>query len=166
VSERGRVALAKRTQWNPRYKNGYSLGWTSFCVGHTDLDVEHRQLVEAINDIEAAVRGREDPQHVAELLTALRLAAVRHIERENALLWQIGAGTYEPLRGRAQTPHFLRAMAGAALDKHIAEHDTFLDRLDDVISGSPDTVGEALKTWFLDHAIKQDSHLKAIFQAM
>jgi|SRR5579859_4806920 hemerythrin len=138
----------------------------SFCVGHVELDAEHQQLVEMINDVETAVRGRQDPQQVAELLTALRLAAVRHIERENALLWQIGAGTYEPIRGRAPTPHFLRAMAGAALDKHIAEHDSFLDRLDHVISGSLETVGEALKTWFLDHAIKQDSHLKAIFQAM
>ncbi len=138
----------------------------SFCVGHDELDAEHQQLVEMINDVEMAVRGRQDPQQVAELLTALRLAAVRHIERENALLWQIGAGTYEPIKGRAPTPHFLRAMAGAALDKHIAEHDSFLDRLDQVISGSLETVGEALKTWFLDHAIKQDSHLKAIFQAM
>ena len=138
----------------------------SFCVGHVELDEEHRHLVEAINDIEVAVRGGQDPERVAELLTALRLAAVRHIERENALLWQIGAGTYEPLRGRAPTPHFLRAMAGAALDKHIAEHDTFLDQLDHVTSGSLEEIGEALKTWFLDHAIKQDSHLKAIFQAM
>lgn len=138
----------------------------SFCVGHAELDAEHEQLVGMINDIETAVRGGHDPQRVAELLTALRLAAVRHIERENALLWQIGAGTYEPMRGRAATPHFLRAMAGAALDKHIAEHDSFLDRLDHVIGGSLETVGDALKTWFLDHAIKQDSHLKAIFQAM
>ncbi len=138
----------------------------SFCVGHAELDAEHEQLVEMINDIETAVRCDQDPQQVAELLTALRLAAVRHIERENALLWQIGAGTYEPIRGRAPTPHFLRAMAGAALDKHIAEHDSFLDRLDHVIGGSLDSIGEALKTWFLDHAIKQDSHLKAIFQAM
>ncbi len=138
----------------------------SFCVGHAELDAEHQQLVEMINDVESAVRGRMDPQRVAELLTELRLAAVRHIERENALLWQIGAGTYEPMRGRARTPHFLRAMAGAALDKHIAEHDSFLDQLDRVVSGSLESVGEALKTWFLDHAIKQDSHLKAIFQAM
>lgn len=138
----------------------------SFCVGHAELDAEHQQLVELINDVEMAVRGKQDPQRVGELLTELRLAAVRHIERENALLWQIGAGTYEPMRGRARTPHFLRAMAGAALDKHIAEHDSFLGQLDDVISGSVETVGEALKSWFLDHAIKQDSHLKAIFQAM
>lgn len=138
----------------------------SFCVGHAELDAEHRQLVEAINDIEAAVRSKQDPDRVAGLLKSLREAAVDHIQRENALLWQIGSGTYEPLRGRAKTPHFLRAMAGAALDEHIAEHDTFLSRLDAVIGGSLDTLGEALKTWFLDHAIKQDSHLKAIFQAM
>ncbi len=137
-----------------------------FCVGHAELDAEHQQLVEMINDIEAAVRNRQDPGQVAELLTALRLAAGRHIERENALLWQIGAGTYEPIRGHTPTPHFLRVMAGAALDKHIAEHDSVLDQLDHVISGSLETVGDALKTWFLDHAIKQDSHLKALFQAM
>src|SRR5512142_1683469 len=123
----------------------------SFCVGHSELDAEHQQLVEMINDVDTAVRRRQEPQQLAELLTGLRLAAVRHIERENALLWQIGAGTYEPLRGRAATPHFLRAMAGAALDKHIAEHDSFLDQLDHVISGSLENVGEALKTWFLDH---------------
>jgi len=146
---------------------GRMLPWMeSFCVGHEELDAEHQQLVEMINDIEIAVRCGQDPQQVAELFTGLRLAAIRHIERENALLWQIGAGTYEPMRGRPRTPHFLRAMAGAALDKHIAEHDWFLDRLDGVISGSLESVGEALKSWFLDHAIKQDSHLKAIFQAM
>ena len=138
----------------------------SFCVGHAELDAEHQELVEMINDIGVAVRCRQDPQQIADLLTTLRLAAMRHIERENALLWQIGAGTYEPIRGRPPTPHFLRAMAGAALDKHIAEHDSFLDQLDRVIGGSIDSVAEALKTWFLDHAIKQDSHLKAIFQAM
>ncbi|MGH7123383.1 MAG: bacteriohemerythrin, partial [Stellaceae bacterium] len=138
----------------------------SFCLGHAELDAEHRQLVEMINDVETAIREGQDSQRVAELLTTLRVAAVRHLERENALLWQIGAGTYEPMKGRARTPHFLRAMAGAALDKHIAEHDAFLERLDHVIGGSPEDAGEALKAWFLDHAIKQDSHLKAIFQAM
>lgn len=138
----------------------------SFSVGHAELDEEHRQLVEGINDIEAAVRGKEDPERIAELLNSLRDAAVEHIRRENALLWEIRAGTYEPLKGQARTPNYLRVMAQSALDQHIAEHDTILERLDAILGGAFEHLAEALKSWFLDHAIKQDSHLKTIFQAM
>jgi hemerythrin len=138
----------------------------SFRVGHDELDEEHRQLVEVINEIEAAVRGRQEPERIAELLNSLRQSAVEHIRRESALLAQIRAGTYQPFRSWAHTPNFLRVMANAALDEHIAQHETVLERLDAVIRGSLEELVEALKSWFLDHAIKQDSHLKAIFQAM
>jgi hemerythrin len=138
----------------------------SFSVGHAELDAEHRQLIQVINEIEAAVRGKEDPERIAELLSSLRKAAVAHFRKENAILAQIKAGTYEPLKGRAQTPNFLRAMAEAAFDEHIAEHDRILVELDAIFRCAFDELAVALKTWFLHHAIKQDSHLKAIFQAM
>jgi len=144
-----------------------ALAWSdSFAVGHDELDAQHRGLVDAINAVEAAVRQRQGPAPLSRALTALREAAAEHIRRENALLWEIGTGTHEALKGRARTPHFLKAMAEAAFEEHVAKHDELLARLDAILVGPAEALTEALKTWFVDHAIKHDLHLKAIFQAV
>ena len=143
------------------------LPWSAnYEVGHPELDAQHQGLVDLINDIDSAVASPENPRDIADLLTSLRAAAVEHIRSENAVLWEISSGTYQPLRERPRTPHFLKAMAEAAFDTHIAEHDALLAQLDAIIEGPVDGLREALKAWFVTHAIKHDSHLKTIFQAM
>jgi len=123
-------------------------------------------LVDLINDIEAAVHAKENSKRRTDLLKALREAAEEHIRQENGILWEIGSGSYAPLQGRLGNPHFLKVMADAAFDAHMAEHATLLGQLDAVCNAPDDAVCEAIRSWFVLHAIKHDSHLKAIFQAM
>lgn len=138
----------------------------SFSVGHADLDAQHRRMVEMINDIAAEVRSKKGPERLAVKLKMLRAEAEEHIRQENAVLWEIKSGTYEPLRGRSKSQRFLTAMADAAFDEHLREHAALLLRFN-ALGGAPvDKLIEMLKTWFVDHAITHDSHLKAIFQAM
>jgi hemerythrin len=143
------------------------LQWSEeFAVGHAGLDAQHRRLVEIVNDIEAAVHSKKKPERLADLLKVLRKATDEHIKQENALLWEIKSGTYGPLKDRPRTPHFLRAMAEAAFDEHTAEHATLLVHFDAICSAPVDELCEALRAWLVVHAIKCDSRLKAIFQAM
>jgi hemerythrin len=143
------------------------LQWSeNFTVGHAVIDPQHRRLVGLINDIETATHAKESPERRAELLKTFRAAAGEHMRQEDVILWEIRSGNYAPLQGKAGTPHFLKAMAEAAFDEHMAEHGTLLAQLD-AISSVPDAaLCEAIKSWFILHAIKHDSRLKAIFQAM
>jgi len=143
------------------------LPWSeTFCVGHTGLDAQHRRLVELINDVGAAIHPKMNPEHLAALLRVLRVAVEEHIRQEDALLWELKSGTYEPMQNRPRTTYFLEAMAAAAFDEHMADHKTLLTRFNAIGSAPVDTLCELLKAWFLDHAIKHDAHLRAIFQAM
>jgi hemerythrin len=142
------------------------LTWNeSFAVGHEGLDAEHRDLVESINEISDAIRSQKSPEQLADLLKALRKVAVEHIRHENSILWQIRAGTYEPVQGHARTLPFQEMMAKAAFDKHMDEHDALHARFDTIIGGAVNTLSGELKAWFVHHARGYDADLKAIFQA-
>jgi hemerythrin len=143
------------------------LQWSEeFAVGHAELDAEHRRLLDLINDFEAAVHAKASPERRADLLKALREAADRHMRQEDVILWEIRSGSYAPLQGRSRTPPFLKAMAEAAFDGHMAEHATLLGQFDAICAAPDDALCEAVKSWFVVHATKYDAHLKAIFQAM
>lgn len=135
----------------------------TFNLGHSVLDARHRQFVELINDIGAAVLLKDPPVPCADLLKALRKGVGEHVREEDTILWELRSGTYEPLRSRPQIP---RAMAEAAFDQHIAEHTTMLDHFDVAVLASFDTLCDGLKAWFLDHVTRHESPLKAIFQTM
>jgi hypothetical protein len=57
-------------------------------------------------------------------------------------------------------------MAADVFDAHMAEHAALLGRFEEIKQTPLETLGDTLKSWFVDHAIRQDSHLKTIFQAM
>jgi hemerythrin len=135
----------------------------SFTIGQPVLDAHHRQFVELINDIGTAVNLKGPPAPCTDLLNALRQVVREHAREEDAILWELRSGMYEPLRSRPQIP---RAMADAAFDVHFAEHKTMLDHFDVVVLAPFDTLCESLKAWFLDHVTRHESPLKAIFQAM
>jgi len=136
----------------------------SFSIGHPGLDDEHRRMVALIDDIAAATDA--DADAFADLLQRLREVTVEHFRHENALLWELRSGTYAALRNLQRTAPFVKAMAEAAFDEHMAEHASMLRQMEALKTLARDALCETLKTWFVDHAIKHDSHLKAIFQAM
>jgi hemerythrin len=81
-------------------------------------------------------------------------------------LCELRSGTYAGLNEVQPTPPFIKAMAQAAFDEHMAEHALMLQQMAELETLPRDALCERLKTWFVDHAIKDDSRLKAIFQAM
>src|SRR5271169_2734489 len=144
-----------------------ALPWSeTFNIGHPQLDAQHRRLVDLINEIGAAIRAKKKAERVASLLKVFRLSAQEHFRQEDAILWELKTGTYKPPQGQALPSHVLGAMAEAVFDGHMAEHASLLDRFDAIVAAPAETLCETLKAWFLDHVIKQDSHLKTIFQAM
>jgi len=143
------------------------LPWSeNFAVGQAQLDAQHRRLVELINEIDRTIHCQKDLGKLPALLKTLREETEEHIRHENALLWEIKSGAFAPLQGRPQTPHYLKSLAEAAFDDHMAEHATLLARLDAIVLGPIQSLCDPLKAWFVDHAIKHDSHLKTIFQAL
>jgi len=143
------------------------LSWTEhFAVGHDAIDRQHRQFLEAINEIDQAIRAGSDAEQLAPLVQALRLAAEEHFRQENAVLWQIKTGTFRRRSSKALPRRAVGLMADAEFDKHTAEHAFSLAALDDIARAPLSAILDLLKSWFVDHAIRHDSHLKSIFQAM
>ena len=138
----------------------------SFSVGHPGLDDEHQRMVALIDDIATAFESDQSAEAFADLLRRLRGVTVEHFRHENAILWELRSGTYTGLSESPRTPPFVKAMAEAAFDEHMAEHDSMLRQMDALETLPREALCETLKTWFVNHAIKHDSHLKAIFQAM
>lgn len=142
----------------------------AYAVGHEGLDAEHRRLAVAINEIHAAERAGQNPSQVGILLDAFRCAAEDHLEHENLAMREVGDRAN---RAKANQLAFLKAMSDAVIDEHIAEHAQSLQKLNLVMRAfhSGANLGERalsdiLKDWFVDHAIKYDAHLKAVFQAI
>ena len=80
--------------------------------------------------------------------------------------WELRAGTYEGLKLPPPARRVIAGMATNIFDTHMAEHAALLERFQEIMQTPLETLGDTLKSWFLDHAVKQDAHLKTIFQAM
>jgi hemerythrin len=147
-----------------------ALTWSaSFSVGHPELDAEHRSLIEAVNAISVADKVNCAPQKLEDLLNELNLATEKHFEHENFVLRAI----ISKAATDRHSPTFLKAMSDAAITEHIDDHQRAFAYLESIMhakySGTPSAeqpLADELINWFLDHAIKHDAHLKAIFQAI
>jgi len=147
---------------------GSSLKWTeAFSVGYDELDEDHRRLVKAVNDICGAYRAGHPAQFLHSLLEALERETEKHFKHENAVMLEI----YND--AKRLMPDEVKVMTDNAIKEHIAEHQQTLSRLRTITrAASPDTADTAsslcmeLQQWFIEHAVKYDSHLKAIFQAI
>ena len=135
----------------------------AYAVGHRGLDGEHRRLVDLINEISGAAAVQ-----LSNLSTALYFASVEHFRHENSVMRDIIGGAYLLADGRMRD---LAAINEAAVNDHCAEHARALIELERLLQTST-AAGEwhgrrlasELRTWFIDHAINHDAHLKAVFQ--
>lgn len=143
------------------------LAWSdAFSIGHDALDAEHRYLVEAINEIFAAFDADLPQPEIRSRLNALKVAITKHLRHESTVLERIKNGIYDDGQQRRPPPTFVKAMSAAAIEEHIAEHVDSLARVGALVADASHTSCLELKAWFVDHAIKHNSHLKSIFQAM
>ena len=141
----------------------------SFSVGHAALDGEHRLIIQAINNICASCDEKGDPQELSLLFNKLKETTGKHFEHENAILRAVVAYTASERRGHV----FIGAISQAVITEHIEEHAQAFIILESMIRDAlPDTrpnaqpLREILSHWFVNHAVKNDAHLKTLFQVM
>lgn len=139
----------------------------AYAVGHLGLDQEHQRLVELINDISGVGAGPDGLQHLSNLSNAFYFASVEHFRHENSVMRDLIVGAYLLPGGAARR----MAVSEAAINDHCAEHAQALIRLESILQTffagqdrQGPTLASALRTWFLDHVINHDAHLKDVFQ--
>lgn len=142
------------------------LSWNvGFAIGHPEIDAQHRHLILVINEIIAAVEQKA-VEKLPAMLSALGTAAAEHFQQEISTLRELLSDTHHAMKGRRTTPRLVKSLAEVRIDEHQAQHDALLDRLNGFAVLPPHTMCGQLKDWFVDHAIKQDSRLRAVFQAI
>jgi hemerythrin-like metal-binding protein len=138
------------------------LAWSeAYDVGHHDMDRQHRELVNSINEIDDTIRTG-DTSRLAHLLKVLRYAAEEHFHAENALLHGFLLGTH---KSKHSTAGPKQRLTTAAFDKHTGVHDALLKGLDNIALEPIGAIMDRLKFWFVHHVVREDSHIKALFQA-
>ena len=145
------------------------LAWTDeYAIGHTGLDAEHRQLVEAINEICSIKCAGYEPDHLRPLLEALTIATLEHFKHENSLLRELSSWVSGLPADRQAILSIVRA---AAINEHCAEHAQVLLRLESIIHafhlGTDSDSGHLEKTLmdrFVEHALKRDAELRGVLQ--
>ena len=139
-----------------------------YAVGHEGLDAEHRRLVDLINEIHIAELAGNAKQ-VGHLLDIFREATAEHLGHENVTMCEVESRAAQVTGGRQA---FLEAMSAAVIGEHIVDHARSLQQLDSIIRAfhlapaEGKQIGDALRGWFVERAVKYDAHLKAVFQAM
>lgn len=103
---------------------------------------------------------------MASLLKTLGRAVEDHFRTENSVLWELRGGTYERLKHSPAARRVIAGLATGVFEAHMTEHEALLERFKEIAQMPLETLGDTLKSWFVDHAIKHDAHLKTIFQAM
>lgn len=141
----------------------------AYAVGHLGLDLEHRRLVELINDISNLRAEADGSQRLSDLSNAFYLASVEHFRHENSVMRDLIVGAYLMPGAGAGVRHM--AISEAAINDHCAEHAQALIQLESTLQAffaGRDRDGPilacALRSWFLDHVINHDAHLKEVFQ--
>ncbi len=138
----------------------------TYAVGHLGLDLEHRRLVELINDISGLRAEADGPKPLSDLSNAFYLVSVEHFRHENSVMRDLLEGAY-------LMPGSVRriAISEAAINDHCAEHAQALisleSRLQTFFAGQDrqgPILASVLRGWFLDHVINHDAHLKEVFQ--
>jgi hemerythrin len=147
-----RAAQLRRDQplvWSP-----------ALTVGHGGLDAGHIRLMDAINGVCTA----RYPHQFGKRLDKVKSEIDKHLQQETALLREIQAGSYEGMSKGRPTPELHKAISDAGIGEHILDHQTSLVHMRAVVSAAGNALCAGLKSWFIEHSIRHDAHLKAIFQ--
>ena len=145
------------------------ISWTDeYAIGHTGLDAEHHQLVDAINEISSIKYAEYKLDQLRPLLEALTIATVNHFKHENTLMRELCFWASQLPADRRTT---LNTMSTAAMNEHCAEHAQALLRLESIIhafyfgeKSGGETLGKTLMDWFTEHALEHDVDLREVLR--
>jgi hemerythrin-like metal-binding protein len=116
-----------------------------FSVGNAAVDHEHRELIDLINRVHAAVREQPHRDHIAAGLGEIYAQIAAHFALEEKIM---------------------RDAAYEDIGPHKADHEALLDQLADIIYGveigttlDEDDLSSRLDRWFSDHFRTHDAKL-------
>jgi len=120
------------------------------ATGVRQIDLQHQELIDLINELESAYETGQDAQALIDVLPRLSAYAMFHFGTEEGLMEQAAKGT--PLE-----------------QAHLGEHQLFADKLtlmkNEVDATPRQTVGKLLdylKSWLQAHIMKTDKELAKV----
>ena len=128
--------------------------WNSNLVtGIRQIDLQHQELIELINELESAHNSGQDAVALADVLPRLKSYIFFHFNEEETITSRVADGM----------DHF---------ERHIAEHRQFTDLISKLKFDQPEKVSQAvddlvsyLQVWLIEHIMKTDMQLAAIYHA-
>ncbi len=122
-------------------------------IGIRQIDLQHRELVEIINELESAHMSGRDALVLEDILPRLQVYAVFHFNEEEVLAEKIAA---EP----------------AHVTRHIAEHRDFSEKISSfgidprqAPSLAVADLANYLQTWVLRHILQTDRQLADMYHS-
>ena len=120
---------------------------SSLETGHRQIDLQHQELIELINEAEAGLVAGRDPEVLQDIMPRLLAYVLFHFATEDALMTHSGVNT-------------------AHATAHQQAHKEFTDRVNAMKSGVD--AGETgllaplvsyLQNWLVEHIMKTDREL-------
>jgi hemerythrin-like metal-binding protein len=130
------------------------LTWNSnLGTGIRQIDLQHQELIEMINELEVAYLDGHDDNALNRLLPRLTSYVVFHFGTEEGMVRKFAAGTLHAEHHLGEHRKFTQKIAEMkempGTDKHLA------------LGGLVDY----LKSWLLEHIMKTDKELGKLIQA-
>lgn len=132
---------------------------TGLAIGHDDIDGDHRYLMLLINTVELVLRFPEHSEHVLLAFDELQRYAKHHFEREEKI--QIAWGYVHFDQHKLEHQRLLDALAElrAKVERAVASPDTAQQ-----LTAQSGSITTFLRGWLIDHVLKSDSKLSALFK--
>ncbi len=116
-----------------------------FSIGVADVDHEHRELIELINELYAHLQQRDSTVSVADFLGEIYAKISAHFALEEKIMRERNYDQY---------------------DDHKADHERLLDEIRDIMDAYEDDaqfneaeLAACLTAWFTDHFRSKDARL-------
>ena len=117
-----------------------------FETGISDVDHEHRELVDLINRLHDQITGGANPDRVAEFLGEVFAKIAAHFALEESIMRKHAYDEYAA---------------------HKAEHERLLDEIRDIMDAQRDTaprsyqdsLSSTVRDWFVNHFKSKDARL-------
>ena len=122
-------------------------------TGVRQIDLQHQELIEMINELEVAYLDGHDDNALTRLLPRLTSYVVFHFGTEEGMIRKFAAGSVHA-------------------DHHLGEHSKFTQKISAMKEASGLDKRQALadlvdylKSWLLEHIMKTDKELGKLIQA-
>ncbi|MDP1899961.1 MAG: hemerythrin family protein [Rubrivivax sp.] len=129
----------------------------AMAVGDATIDADHQSLIEIINTVELTLQASGGNAELGTTLDQLAIYAKEHFEREESLMRRLG---YGGLASHHQAHRELREELGrirVAIEAAKTEA---------VPAEEMDRLVKLLRSWLLDHLLKEDMLLKAFLKSV